>query len=257
MNILDHNRAAWNEEVKRGNTWTIPVSKEVIEKANQGQYELLLTPKKHVPENWLGDVRGKRILCLACGGGQQGPVLASAGAEVTVFDNSDQQLKQDQDLADEFGLTLKTIQGNMQDLSPFGNESFDLIFHPVSNCFIDDILPVWKESYRVLKSGGVLLSGFNNPLMYMIDWEKAEQTKVFHLVNPIPYSDTKSLSPAKKLEYMEQKYPFEFGHTLTDQIQGQIGVGFVITGFYEDGGDELFDQFTEIFIATKALKSKV
>jgi len=30
--------------------------------------------------------------CLASGGGQQGPVLAAAGAHVTVFDNSPRQL---------------------------------------------------------------------------------------------------------------------------------------------------------------------
>ncbi len=254
MKLLEHNRIAWNEEVKKGNVWTIPVTKDEIERAKKGQYKIVLTPYKPVPKEWLGDIRGKSILCLASGGGQQGPILAAAGARVTVFDNSDEQLKKDQDAAEKYDLDITTVQGNMQDLSCFPDKTFDLVIHPVSNCFIDDILPVWKESCRVLKENGVLLSGFNNPLIYMIDWEKAEKTKRCELVQAIPYSDLKSLSAEMKQKFIKEKTPYEFGHTLTDQIQGQIGAGFVIAGFYEDKGEELLDPLTDIFIATKADK---
>jgi hypothetical protein len=88
----------------------------------------------------------------------------------------------------------------------------------------------------------------------MIDWEKAERGKRPQLVHSIPYSDLRSLAPKTKAMYLEQKHPFEFGHSLTDQLQGQMAAGFLIYGLYEDGGDEVFDQFTEIFIATRALK---
>jgi ubiquinone/menaquinone biosynthesis C-methylase UbiE len=254
INLLDHNRTAWNEEVKKGNIWTIPASKEEIAEAKNGNFKIVLTPFKPVPEDWMGDIRGKNILCLASGGGQQGPILAAAGAKVTVFDNSDQQLKRDEDAAKEYDLDLKTVQGNMQDLSCFPDQSFDLIIHPVSNCFIDDILPVWMESYRVLKLNGKLLSGFCNPIMFMIDWAKAEKTDHYQLVESIPYSDLKSLSPKIKKKYIKEKTPYEFGHSLTEQIQGQLDAGFVLTGFYEDKGGDLLDKFTETFIATNALK---
>jgi len=253
-NLLEHNRTAWNEEVKKGNQWTIPATKEEIEKAKYGDYEIVLTPYKSVPKEWLGDIKGKSILCLASGGGQQGPILAAAGAKVTVFDNSDQQLKRDSDAAAEFDLEIETVQGNMQDLSYFDDQTFDLIIHPVSNCFIDDILPVWKESYRVLKVNGKILSGFCNPIMYMIDWEKADQADRYELVNSIPYSDLESLTPRKKKKYIKDKTVFEFGHSLTAQIQGQLDAGFVLTGFYEDKGDDLLDKFTDTFVATNALK---
>jgi SAM-dependent methyltransferase len=252
--LLAHNRSAWNEEVKKGNVWTIPASAAEIRAAARGQFSLLLTPKRPIPPSWMGDVRAKDVLCLASGGGQQGPILAAAGARVTVFDNSDQQLKRDADLAEQYKLDLRTVQGNMQDLGVLKDESFDLIVHPVSNCFIDDILPVWKESYRVLRSGGSLLSGFVNPLMYMIDYDQAEQTKKLELLYAIPYSDLKDLSPEMKEKYIEEKLPFEFGHTLEDQIQGQISAGFVLAGFYEDRGDELLDHLTCVFIATRAVK---
>jgi ubiquinone/menaquinone biosynthesis C-methylase UbiE len=193
-------------------------------------------------------------LGLASGGGQQGPILAAAGADVTVFDNSDEQLKRDRQVAAAYELPLKTVQGNMQELSCFSNQSFDLIIHPVSNCFIDDILPVWKECYRVLRSPSRLLTGFANPLLYMIDWEEADQTQRCEIRNTIPYADLLSLSPQIMQRYREEKKPFEFGHTLSDQIQGQIAAGFLIAGFYEDKGEALLDKYTDVFIATKAVK---
>jgi len=254
IDLLEHNREAWNEEVKKGNQWTLPSSTEDIEKAKNGQFEIVLTPLKPVPKEWLGNIKGKNILCLASGGGQQGPILAAAGAKVTVFDNSDQQLKRDSDAANEYDLDLKTVQGNMQDLSCFADETFDLIIHPVSNCFIDDILPVWKESYRVLKAKGRILSGFCNPIMYMIDWEKADKSDRYQLVHSIPYSDLESLTPKEIQKYIKEKSVFEFGHSLTDQIQGQLDAGFVLIGLYEDKGDDLLDKFTDTFLATNALK---
>jgi SAM-dependent methyltransferase len=257
MNILDHNRSAWNAEAKKGNKWTIPVGKDALEAAAKGEYKIVLTPYKPVPQNWLGDNKGKQILCLASGGGQQGPILAAAGAHVTVFDNSDEQLIKDETVSKEFNLNIKTVRGNMQDLSCFSDNTFDMIIHPVSNCFIDNILPVWKESCRVLKENGSMLSGWSNPLIYMLDWEEAEETKRCELRHSIPYSDIDSLSPGTVQKYIQENIPLEFGHTLTDQIQGQIEAGFVIAGFYEDKGDELLDPLTDIFIATRAIKCLV
>ena len=254
MNILDHNRAAWNNEVRRGNQWTIPVTKEEIDAAAAGEARIFLTPLKIVPKSWLGDLKGKRVLCLASGGGQQGPILAAAGAEVTVFDNSDQQLRRDEETASAFGLKIRTVQGNMQDLSAFQAASFDMIVHPVSNVFVDDVLPVWKGCGEVIQPGGILLSGFTNPLIYMMDWEGAEKSGDCRLKYAIPYADTESLSAQELLRYQEEKIPLEFGHSLTDLIQGQIDAGFHITGFYEDKGEPLLDQYTEVFIATRAEK---
>jgi SAM-dependent methyltransferase len=142
----------------------------------------------------------------------------------------------------------------MQDLGCFAQDSFDLIIHPVSNCFIDDIRTVWKECRRVLKQNGSLLSGFNNPLIYMLDWDLADRTGQFKLAHTIPYSDLNSLSPEMKEKYTREKLPYEFGHSLTDQIQGQLDAGFVISGFYEDKGGDKLDQFTDPYIATRAVK---
>lgn len=257
--ILAHNRMAWDEEVERGNTWTIPVTAEAVAAARRGEWQIVLTPIKPVPREWFPETMEELdVLCLASGGGQQGPILAATGANVTVFDNSPRQLEQDRTVAKREGLSIRTVQGDMADLSAFMDESFDLIAHPVSNVFAPAVRPVWREAYRVLRHGGSLLAGFTNPAMYLFDFDLIEREKILKVVHKIPYSDLESLSGAEKQQYKEERLPFEFSHTLDDQIGGQIEAGFVITGFYEDrfpAEDDLLSQYMAVFMATRALKT--
>ena len=221
MDIIKHNSKAWDGEVKAGNIWTKPVTSEIIEDAKKGEWGIYLTPTKKVPREWFGDLNGKKVLCLASGGGQQGHILSAAGAEVTVFDNSKEQLKGDEYVAEREGFNIKTIQGDMRDLSYFEDEKFDLIVHPISNIFVDDILVVWKEAARVLKNNGTLVSGISNPINYIFDYKKLDKG-IFEVKYSIPYSDLENLSKEEMDEFIEKNYPFEFGHTLEDQIKGQI-----------------------------------
>jgi len=123
MNIREYNRDAWDRAVKRGNKWTIPVSAETIAKARQGDWQIVLTPTIPVPVDWFPQLKGADVLCLASGGGQQGPVLAAAGANVTVFDNSPLQLEQDRFIAERDGLSIRLIEGDMADLHMFDQMS--------------------------------------------------------------------------------------------------------------------------------------
>lgn len=255
--ISEYNRKAWNNQVKANNKWTIPVPEEVISNAKDGDWEVVLTPSIPVPRNWFGDISEKNIHCLASGGGQQGPILAAAGANVTVFDISEEQLNRDKEVAERENLKINLVQGEMTELSVFGNETFDLIFHPVSNCFIPDVLPVWNECFRVLKNGGSLLAGFANPVLYLFEESEDVRDIKLEVAYSIPYSDIKDPSPERKKWFEEKQYPLEFGHTLEDQIGGQIKAGFVISGFFEDKtnieGHPLDDRIP-VFIATKADK---
>lgn len=255
IDIISHNRDAWGNESEKGNIWTLPVDPQTIEEARKGNWSVVLTPTKPVPSDWFPKLEGIRVLCLASGGGQQGPVFAAAEAEVTVFDNSPAQLEKDSMVAERDGLDIRTIQGDMRDLSVFEDESFDLIFHPVSNCFVDDVNRVWRECFRVLKKGGVLLSGFVNPLVYIFDLEQWDKNQKLEVRYSIPYSDTEQL-PADLLESrIKARQTLEFGHSLEDQIGGQIAAGFAITGFYEDtAGGDLLDSHINTMIATKAIK---
>jgi SAM-dependent methyltransferase len=252
--IRRHNAQAWDKAVKRGSRWTKPVSPEAVAAARRGEWQILLTPSRPVPRAWFPPLEGADVLCLAGGGGQQGPILAAAGARVTVFDNSPQQLAQDRFVARREGLTLTTVEGDMCDLSVFEDASFDLIVHPTSNLFTPDVRPVWREAHRVLRKGGVLLAGFCNPVLYLFDQELADQG-VFQVRHRLPYSDLTSLSEAERSVYIAEGQPLEFGHTLTDQIGGQLDAGFVLTGFYEDvwPGTPL-NEFTPTYIATRSVK---
>jgi 2-polyprenyl-3-methyl-5-hydroxy-6-metoxy-1,4-benzoquinol methylase len=134
--LISHNSAAWDKWVEEGDRWTTPVSAAEIAAAREGEWAIYLTEEKPTPRDWFpADLRGVDVLCLASGGGQQGPILAAAGANVTVFDNSPAQLRQDELVARREGLSIRTVQGDMRDLSAFADGSFDLIFHPVSNIF--------------------------------------------------------------------------------------------------------------------------
>ncbi len=263
VNILDYNKQAWDHQVRTGNRWTIPVTSDDIARARKGDWKMVLTPSKPVPMDWFpqtsGLFAGVKILALASGGGQQVPIFAAAGAEVTVFDNSPLQLKQDEIVVEKEGLKITTVQGDMRDLSALKSESFDFIFHPCSNTFVPDVQPVWNEAFRVLKKGGTMIAGLVNPIVYTIDTE-LDQKGIAQLKYKIPYSDLTSLTDEERRKYTDKNEPLCFGHSLSDQIGGQIKAGFHLTGFYEDNwGPEpeaagALNQFIDCFIATRALK---
>lgn len=258
MDIRAYNRSAWDREVARGNMWTLPVDSEVIQAARRGEWSVLLTPTKPVPVEWFPDLARLELLCLACGGGQQGPVFAAAGAKVTVVDNSPNQLAQDRLVAQREGLEMRLVEGDMADLSQFADESFDLIFHPVSNAFVPAVRPVWEEAYRVLRSGGALLAGFANPVQYLFDFETMEKQGLLEVRFSIPYSDLTSLNPEQRQRYLEEGHPLEFGHSLEDQIGGQLEAGFLLAGFYEDlDPTSILCKHISTFIATRAIKPVV
>ncbi|WP_141734307.1 class I SAM-dependent methyltransferase [Oligoflexus tunisiensis] len=256
MDPVQINKQAWDHQVSIGNPWTIPVTPEDVAQARLGNVNMVLTPQKPIPRDWYPNWKGSRILALAAGGGQQGPLMAAAGADVTVFDNSPQQLNRDREVAAREGLALKTVEGDMADLSVFEDASFDFILHPCSNVFVPDVNPVWREAFRVLKRGGTLLAGFCNPVLFTMDFEK-EKEGVAQMRYSIPYSDLSSLTAEERSRYLPQGEPLAFGHSLDDQIGGQLRAGFFLTGFYEDGWDAdkaPVHRFLKCFIATRAYK---
>jgi SAM-dependent methyltransferase len=258
INIFEHNRTAWDRQAANQCEWSRPVDSDVIAAARRGDLDVRLTPNS-LPRNWLSDVKGQRILCLASAGGQQAPVLAAAGADVTVFDASALQLEHDRRVADRDGLSLRTVQGDMRDLSVFADASFDVVFHPISNLYVPDVRPVWRECFRVLQAGGGrLLSSFYNPVVFVGD--RSPELAQQGLIRPcfaVPYSDIRDLAPEALAQKQSAGDALVFGHSLSEQIGGQLEAGFVLKGFYEDRQPKprfVIDNFLPTFLATLALK---
>jgi SAM-dependent methyltransferase len=258
IDVRAYNRDAWNHQVESGNQWTVPVSSETTAAARAGRWQVVLTATRPTPHDWFPDLPGRDVLCLACGGGQQGPIFAAAGAHVTVFDNSPRQLAQDRLVAERDGLTIRTVEGDMADLSVFPDGCFDLVFHPVSNVFAEDVTPVWREAYRVLRPGGVLLAGFMNPAIYVFDLLLADERGELDVKHALPYADLTDLPDEALARAFAEQWPLEFSHSLEAQIGGQLAAGFLLAGLYEDRyppeQKDAISQIMPVFIATRAVK---
>ncbi|HYF61301.1 MAG TPA: class I SAM-dependent methyltransferase [Herpetosiphonaceae bacterium] len=255
MDVRDHNRQIWDSFSEQACPWTRPVSSAEIDQARRGDCRIFLTPSRPVPAEWLTPLAGRAVLCLASGGGQQGPILAAAGAITTVLDFSARQLERDRAVAERDGLDLRLLQGDMADLSAFDDESFDLVVLPVANVYIPDLAPLWREAARVLRPGGSLLAGFMNPDIYIFD-QDAQAADQLTVRYQLPYSELTSVSPEERQRLIDEGDALQFSHTLEAQIAGQLAAGMHITGFYEDrrAGHPLA-EFMPTHLATRAAKS--
>lgn len=235
MDIHDLNRAAWDRAVDAGdNPYTRVVTPEQVAAARNGTFSLHLSDGRPVPPSWFPRFAGLRVLCLASGGGQQAPILAALGAEVTLIDASAQQLAQDRYVAERDGLSITLVHGDMADLSVFDDDAFDLVFNPPSTMFIPDLEPVWRACRRVLTAGGTLMTGFMNPDEFVFDADALDDDGAFVVRHPLPFVEHDTLTPAEREERRQAGAMFHFSHTMEAQLGGILDAGFVITGFYED-----------------------
>ncbi len=248
MKYQDINAATIDLWIEERWEWGIPISHETYVNAANGEWDVVLTPTRPVPHEWFGSLAGKKVLGLASGGGQQIPIFAALGAECTVLDYSEKQLESERMVAEREGYPVNLVRADMTKPLPFADESFDLIFHPVSNCYVEEVRPIFRECFRVLKPGGVLLGGFDNGINYILD-EKEE-----YLQNDLPFNPLKNPEQMRQLE--EAGDGVQFSHTLEEQIGGQLEAGFVLTNVYEDtnGAGRLHEHGIPTFWATRAVK---
>lgn len=140
-----YNAEQWDQWVEDGIEWGIPISHEDYLAAKNGTWDVYLTPMRPVPHSWFPALKGAQLLGLASGGAQQMPVFAALGANCTVFDYSKKQLESERMVAEREGYSIQIVRGDMTKPLPFPDGQFDVIFHPVSNCYIEDVYQVWRE----------------------------------------------------------------------------------------------------------------
>ncbi len=244
----DINSKVFDKWVEEGWEWGQPISHETFEKAKKGDWFVVLTPTKEVPKEWFGELKNTKVLGLASGGGQQMPIFTALGANCTVLDYSEKQLLSEKKVATRENYEIRRVRADMTKPLPFEDESFDLIFHPVSNCYVEDVLPIWKECYRVLKKGGLLLSGLDNGINFTFD---DEETKLTYKLPFNPLRDKQQYEDS-----IRKDWGIQFSHTIEEQIGGQIQAGFILTDIYEDtnGSGRLHELNVPTFYATRAIK---
>ena len=220
LNLVEHNREAWDKIAQSGCPWSVPVSDEDVARASNGEWSLTVAGPELVPRDWFGDIDGKRILCLASGGGQQVPILAATGAQVTSYDLSWEQLRRDQYVCSRNGLNIRIEQGDMSDLSRFADASFDLIFNPVSNPYVSDVHAVWRGCSRVLQQGGRLIAGSINPLNYLFEENDGDTETGLTVTYALPFVEIETLSEQEVQEAFARKMIFTWSHSLEDILDG-------------------------------------
>lgn len=222
--ILEHNRKAWDDRVRQNKAHTNPATDKDFE-----------NPLRAVDgRGWLGpDVRGKRILCLASGGGYQSVLFAAAGAIVTVVDISGEMLALDRRVAAERGLSVTTIEASMEDLPTLADASFDIVSQPVSTCYVPDVHLVYREVARLLPPGGLYVSQHKQPINLQTD---VSSTAGGYLVRE-PYYRNGSLPPATPSRTREAG-TLEFLHCWDELLGGLCRAGFVIEDLREPRHDD-------------------
>lgn len=248
MNYQDINIKTIEGWIENGWTWGRPIDHETFVKAKKGDWDVVLTPTKPVPHEWFGDLKGKKVLGLASGGGQQMPILTAAGAKCVVLDYSKKQLDSETMVAAREGYSIETIRADMTKPLPFDDGTFDLIFHPVSNVYAEKVEPIWKECFRVLKSGGILLAGVDTGINFVFDEEEE------HLLFKLPFNP---LQNPEQMEWSKKTDSgVEFSHTIEEQVGGQLKAGFILTHIFGDtnGIGNLHEHGVESFYATRSIK---
>ncbi|MDR1001362.1 MAG: aminotransferase class I/II-fold pyridoxal phosphate-dependent enzyme [Clostridiales bacterium] len=248
-NYTELNSAVIGRWVDDNWVWGQEITREIYENAKRGSWDVLLTPTKPVPHEWFPPMEGAKVLGLACGGGQQMPIFTVLGAECTVLDYSEKMLAKDRLVAEREGYDIEIIKADMTKRLPFDDDAFDLIFHPISNCYIssESVHHVWRECFRVLKRGGILLAGLDNGFNFLFDTYERPLT----VQNTYPFDPLKN--PEQMAKLIANDDGIQFSHGIDEQIGGQLAAGFRLTNVFDDLDTADFGDYPGYW-ATRAVK---
>lgn len=229
--IDDHNRQAWDALVRKKQRHTRPADDEDLS-----------DPRTLIdPRGWIGNLRGREVLCLAAGGGRQSALYAQAGAIVTVVDISPAMLALDREIAAEKGFDVRVIETSMDDLSMLKNAMFDVVIQPVSTCYVPDVRPVYREVARVLRIGGLYISQHKQPASLQAEARPSQHG--YRLLEPY-YRQ----GPLPAVEGSQHREPgtLEFLHRWEELIGQMCLAGFAIEDLVEPyhGGENSPTQGT-------------
>ena len=216
------NRRAWDRLVDQKSRF-----------AKAAEDDEFINPLKTVDGKlgWLAaGVHGRKLLCLAAGGGRQSALYAAAGADVTVVDISPKMLELDREVAAERKLNIKTIEASMDNLSMIADRSFDIVIQPVSTCYVPSITPVFAEVARVLRPQGIYISQHKTPTNLQSD---VEGKKGGYLIRSLYYQDNSTPLPPVQGSRLREDGTAEFIHRWEEIVGGMCRTGFVVEDLVE------------------------
>ncbi len=220
MNLFEQNRAAWDKMAKIGHPLAKPASDEELS-----------NPLKCVDEiGWLGSsIAGQQVLCLAAGGGRHSALYSAAGAQVTVVDISPGMLELDRQVARERQFQVRLIEATMTSLPMLKESEFDLVIHPVSTCYIDDLWSTYCEVARVLRPGGLYISQHKHPMNLQASLEPTSGRYVIEL----PVQGNLSATPPASPNRLRETGTREVIHSIQSLLGGMCRAGFSIEDLTE------------------------
>ncbi len=223
--VSRHNLKFWTHLVDEKQEYTRPwleLDVDILAAFTRGDIEVMPPPYIYLyPRRVFEGVTDKNVLCLATGGGQQSAAFGLLGAKVTVLDLTPGQLEADRIAAEHYGYDIKTIQGDMRDLSMFADDTFDLVYQAISICFVPEVRQVYSEVARIVKPGGVYRVGHNNPGTVLIE-ESSYNGEGYVLGEPYQGGQIDDADAA------------EYRHLLSDIFNGLVESGFTIESVCED-----------------------
>jgi len=214
------NRTVWDSMANHRNPLAKPASDEQ-----------LADPLPHIDgPGWLGkSIAGKPVLCLAAGGGRQGPLYAAAGADVTVVDLSPAMLELDRHIAQQKGLQLTTLEASMDNLQALQPHQFEIVIQPVSSCYVPDIATVYREVARVLRPGGIYISQHKQPVNLQSSLIPDRQGYRIET----SYFQTQPLKVFRDKSPLRETGAIEYLHRWEQLIGGMCRAGFSIEDLLE------------------------
>jgi SAM-dependent methyltransferase len=216
--VAEYNRTRWRALAEGGALFTRPML-DLDESKARARLD---------PDGWFGELEGRRVLCLAGGGGRESACFALLGAQVTVFDLSPEQLERDRLAAAHYGTRVETVRGDMRDLSALRGASFDLVWHSYSINFVPDARAVFREVARVVRPGGLYRLMCANPFALGAspkDWDGRG------------YALTQTYAEGELVTFADERWVYERPpqEQAPPPREYRHGLGTLLNGFAEQG----------------------
>ena len=173
----------------------------------------------------LGNVKGKKILEIGCGGGQCSIAFSKQGAKCTGIDITKEQLKYAEKLAKKNKTKINFIQGDIQTLKGIKSNSYDIVFSAFALQYIPNLTRCYKEIYRVLKRKGIFVFSFDHPFYFTINQKTHKISRSYFKIGKYEEMETWSDDSRHKFVIYHRK--------ISDIYNWLVSVGFFVEKIIE------------------------